>query len=56
MNRILGDHNWTYIVCHTLFCKLDIFSLYDIPLKVTVQHTNKKAAVGSLEDFNFGLR
>lgn len=50
MIRILGDHNWTRIVCHMLLCKPDI-----IPFKDTTQCTDKKAAVASLIHFHFGL-
>lgn len=55
MISILGDHNWTWVLYHMLFCKLVIFSLCGIPVKDTIQHTNKKAVVGSLVDFNVGL-
>ena len=44
-----------WVVYYMLFCKLVIFSLSGVPVKDTIQRTNRKAAVGSLVDFNFGL-
>lgn len=55
ISSVLGDHNWAWVVYHMPFFKLVIFSLFDISVEDTIQHTNKNV-VGSLEDFGFGLR
>lgn len=46
MNRIVGDHNWTCIVCHKPLCKLDI-----IPFKDTILHTKSSCWISNRFSF-----